>query len=344
MRAWFRDPPVDAVVVGPLPDGVLLPEECACCGRPSTHQRALSRAQRTVLLVGYCDDCALHLSASETRQLASALASLVLSLSAAAALPLLFPALARSGLLLSVALISLLPAVLVLAPRKGPSAPHTARALAVQAGQNGRLVCLNVRYAERLAGLNALGAGHTRTREPRLSAWQSAGPLLGLGAALLFHAIHHPSLRVLNLTDARLDVFVDGSRVASIEPTSQESPAAGALVHAPAGHHQLSAVTAEGVVVSSLAVDLESGHLHLFAPGSDGFCFWLETLGYGRERSAEPAYRALTGDDRFWVLPEGIDLWFSPALPAQSSPLQSSGGFITALRQAPCSQAPIHAE
>src|SRR4051794_33916988 len=35
-----------------------LPEECACCAEAASHRSALTRADGTSLLVGYCDECA----------------------------------------------------------------------------------------------------------------------------------------------------------------------------------------------------------------------------------------------------------------------------------------------
>jgi hypothetical protein len=205
------------------------------------------------------------------------------------------------------------------------------------------IVCLRPAFARKVAELNGIRAAPVELREPRLSAWHSAGPLLGLGAALLFHSLHHPALRILDVTDTRLDVLLDGRPLASVDPTSQESPAAGVVVRVPSGRHELRTRTPEGTLSESSTLDFESGHVHLFAPGSDGLCFWLETIGYGDERRVAPVYQPLGGHERFWVLPDGIDLWFSPALEAESTRLRSSGGFITALRQAPCSRAPLRA-
>jgi hypothetical protein len=91
--------------------------------------------------------------------------------------------------------------------------------------------------------------------------------------------------------------------------------------------------------VAKVDARLLSGKNHLFAPASDEYCFWLETSRYGRG-GGDTERRPLAGEERFWVLPDGIDGFFAPppAPPAVASSL--SGGSITVLRQAPCDRAP----
>ncbi|HEX3850848.1 MAG TPA: hypothetical protein VHW01_07760, partial [Polyangiaceae bacterium] len=323
-----------------LPRGAgpaLLPEECACCGEPATHRHALPRKDGVSVLVGYCDECAEHQAGASSRVLALALASLILALVGAAGLPLLAPRLGLLALALSVCALSLLPfAGLLLAPRPA-AAPHSARGAAVHWVGPDRLWCAAPRYAERLAELNA-GEQHAEPLRERLaSAWLSAGPVIGIGAACLSFFLYHPLLRIINLGTVRIEVAIDGERLVAVDPTSNESPAAGALLRVPAGEHSLSvSSTVDGAALGQVQASFHSGSVHLFAFGADDVCFWLETTGYGQEQLAGRSYAPLQSAEHFWVLPGGIDTWFAPN-PSSSDPSShSSGGLLTALRQAPC--------
>ena len=319
----------------------LLPEECACCAQAATHRVALKRPDGASLLVGYCDECAEHQASSSSRVLSLTLASVLLALSSAAGLPLLAPRLGLLPLLLSVCGLSLLPLLLAFLPMRPVPPPHSARGLAVGWGHGQRLQCAAPVYAQRVVSLNGGETSPTRIPEHGGSAWLSAGPVLGLGAACLSFFVYHPLLRVLNLGPVRVEVAVDGKWLTSVDPTSNESPAGGALVRVPAGAHTLSVVSSvDGSALGSNAVHFSSGAVHLFAIAADSTCFWLETTGYGREQRATPSYQALPSEAHFWVLPGGIDTWFAGNPQPSTANAHSSGGLLTALRQAPCAEAP----
>ncbi|MEI9941415.1 MAG: hypothetical protein WDO69_29705 [Pseudomonadota bacterium] len=319
----------------------LLPEECACCAEAATHRLALKRPDGASLLVGYCDECAEHQASSSSRVLSLTLASVLLALSGAAGLPLLVPQLGLLPLLLSVCGLSVLPLLLVLLPVQPVQPPHSARGPAVSSGPDRRLFCAGSGYAERLVALNGGKLTPARVPEPRGSAWLSAGPVLGLGAACLSFFVYHPLLRVLNLGPVRVEVAVDGKPLTAVDPTSNESPAGGALVRVPAGAHTLTVVSSvDGSARGASSVDFHSGAVHLFAIAADSTCFWLETTGYGREQRATPSYQALPSAEHFWVLPGGIDTWFAANPEPSVANAHSSGGLLTALRQAPCAEAP----
>ena len=320
---------------------VLLPEECACCAEAATHRTALPRKDGASLLVGYCDDCAQHQASSSSRVLALALASLLLALVGAAGLPLVAPRLGLLGLASLVCVLSLLPLVAFLFPAEAVHAPHAARGSAVFWGQGDRLLCASPQFGERVAALNAGELTPEPLRERLGSAWLSAGPVLGVGAACLSFFVYHPLLRVLNLGSVQVEVAMDGRRLTSIDPTSNESPAAGALLRVPAGQHTLSVSSSvDGSPLGRIEADFHSGAVHLFAIEGEGTCFWLETTGYGREQRSTPSYEALRSAERFWVLPGGIDTWFARNPNTSDPSSHSSGGLLTALRQAPCAQAP----
>jgi len=323
---------------------VLLPEECACCAETASHRSALRRADGASLLVGYCDECAEHQASSSARVLAVTLASVLLALASAAGLPLLAPELGLLALLLWVCGLSALPLGLVLLPARPLGAPHSARGPAVVWDARQRLWCAKPQYAERVAALNGLSEGAATSavmRERRTSPWLSAGPVLGLGLAGLSYFVYHPWLRVLNLGPVPVQVALDGQRLTSVEPTSNESPAGGARVRVPAGEHTLSVFSSvDGAALGSSAVEFHSGAVHLFAIGADSTCFWLETTGYGREQRVAPSYQPLPSAEHFWVLPGGIDTWFAENPTPSAANTKSSGGLLTALRQAPCAEAP----
>ena len=342
-RLITESPRLDGVSVElPATDApVQLPEECACCAEAVSHHAAVTRADGASLLVGYCDECAEHQASSASRVLSLTLASVLLALTSAAGLPLLAPRLGLPLLLLCVCALSALPLVLVFSPTRPLHFPHTARGPAVFWTSDQRLWCAAASYAEHVMALNGGQAQRVTIPERWGSAWLSAGPVLGLGAACLSFFVYHPLLRVLNLGPVPVEVALDGKPLTVVDPTSNESPAGGALVRVPAGSHTLSVFsTIDGAALGSQAADFQSGAVHLLAISADDTCFWLETTGYGREQRVAPSYQALRSAEHFWVLPGGIDTWFAPNPPPSADSARSSGGLLTALRQAPCAEAP----
>jgi len=343
MLRWLARPVLAGASVAVPANAALLPEECACCGNPTTHQLAVEHAGRS-LLIGYCDGCAEHQASAASRLLAVALASLLLGLASALGLPLLVPRFGAPGLAALALFASLVPCVFLWLPRARLTSGHAAQGPAAAWFPDGSLWCARPSYAERVAALNHCALEAAVHREALVSPWLAAGPLAALGAALIAFFVYHPQLRVLNLGSSRIEVALDGVHLVSVDATSNESPSAGALLRVPAGHHTLTVSSAaEGAVLERVDVDFESGAVHLFAPGADNTCFWLETTGYGEEQLAKPAYQPLSSENHFWVLPNGIDHWFAPnPLPSEARS-HSSGGLLTALRQAPCAATPAEA-
>jgi hypothetical protein len=249
--------------------------------------------------------------------------------------------------------LSLLPLGFVFLPLRAAAEPHSARGSAVQWTASGRLWCAAPRYAERVAELNGGWLQNETQRGPLASPWLSAGPVIGLGAACLSFFVFHPLLRVLNLGTVRIEIALDGKPLVAVEPTSNESPAAGALLRVPAGEHSLSVrSTVDGAALGQVPASFHSGAAYLFAFGSNDTCFWLETTGYGREKLTSRGYQPLPAVEHFpgqdpvlglWVLPPDIDTWFAANPVASDSSWPSSGGLLTALRQAPCTEAPQEA-
>jgi hypothetical protein len=148
--------------------------------------------------------------------------------------------------------------------------------------------------------------------------------------------VSSPLVRLLNLGPDRVTVEVDGRPIATVESTSVESASAGTEVRITAGEHELVARAPGGGVVERVTVRVEGGHAHLFAPGSEGYCFWLESADYGRGRSGEPRREPLEGPPHFWPLPTDLGGWFRPVPEQALAEARLTGGTVTVLRQAPC--------
>lgn len=291
----------------------------------------------TELLVGYCEPCASHVARDATRRLAATLSALLLGLALGAALPIVFPWQSRLACLLLAGLGALAPLLLGRVGRRAP-AGHAAFAGAVLFRAKGELLCLREAFAREVA--RTVGAEALPVRAPR--SWPLLELLLVAGVTALVapfsYSFHHPAVRVLALGPTALELFVDGRRAGRVEPSSGESPLAGLELHLPAGERTLVSVDTEGRPVARVTVALQAGARHLYAPGSNDVCFWLETVSYGREEK-RPDFVPLVGEERFWVLPEDVNGWFMPSPPA-SEGARATGGASTVLRQGACEDVP----
>ncbi len=318
------------------------PAPCACCGGVAALARSEKRAQ-CELLVPYCEACLAHLGVPMTRDVAAALASCLGGVTLALSLPYLWGGVPLLVHWAATALVALLPPVgrHLLPERTRPG--HTCTERAAWWIDETTLACTLPRFADDLARVNG-GELHVETsRPPRGARWLWVGVVASVVIAPLAWHVHRPWIRVLNLTPERIALVVDGQHIATAEPTSAESPAAGIELRLTAGAHRLEAVSARGAVVHQADVVVRIGRKHLYAPGSDGTCFWLEETHYGRVPSA-PRIEALTGPKRFWALPDPIDSWFLPNPAPDPADQRSTGGVLRALRQAPCRQAPAGVE
>jgi hypothetical protein len=319
--------------------GVLVPAGCACCGEPAARSAVARGPGGAELIVGYCDACVGHLGRESVRKLAATVASALVGLGLALALPLARYPLPLPALSLLVFFAALAPLLVVLAWPRRPEPGHGAEGPAVRFVGEQRVLCANDRFATELARANAAKIEHVEFRELRLARRVFALPLLAVLVAVATLLLCSPLVRIVNLGPERIAVTVDGRRVATVDPTSVEAPAAGAEVRVTAGVHELTAASAERVVAREL-VTVESGHMHLFAPGSDGYCFWLETAEYGRGRPPGVTRTPLEGSSRFWVLPAELGGFFRPVPEQAQAEARLTGGVVTVLRQAPCGADP----
>ncbi len=334
--------PGDARLVALDPTGAIVPPHCACCGEPA----AASRVERELvgegsLIVPYCRVCHRHAVVRSTRVLAITLASSLLAVGLAAGLPIAAPWLGLGASLVLVVGTALLP-VGVAWWRPPARAPHSSRGRAAWFGPRG-LVCTSPRWAHLLAELNGVSVRPCAELERRFSPWMVAGPMLGLALTPFVDWLHHPMVRVVNLTDREIVVSADGRRLLTLPPTSAEHPEAGAETRLPAGRRVLQAHDRKGRLVGEDSVLVRAARQHLYAPGDHEYCFWVETVGYGRNGPATPQIKMLASRRHFWVLPPGIDIWFDRS-PAQPAGTRASGGQLTALRQGRCRDAPAPQE
>jgi hypothetical protein len=319
----------------------LLPAHCACCGAMAAESLREPGPSGATVIVPYCSGCHFHATSAGTRRLAVALSSLLVMVTFTVGLPLLGVHLAFLPYMLGVVLAAAVPVTLGAVAWTEPELGHSAWARAVWWRSDGALVCTHASWAEALAELSGGSLEHERRREPLLAPVVFVGVALGILSSPLAYRVAYPSVRVLNLTPGEVTIVSDGRQVATLAPTSQESPRAGATVRLPFGGRRLTAVGASGHVVDRREVRLGLGRDHLYAPAAEGFCFWLERTPYGRvggpspDRLVEPLGRG----GGFWGLSRTVDTWFSPN-PGTGVDGRSTGGELTALRQAPCLDAP----
>ena len=320
--------------------GSQIPGTCACCELPAARSLVERRARDgTSLIVPYCETCSAHAAAAKNRALAATLASLLVGLALAAGLPLAWAWLPAVPYVLLVVLGASAPLLATAPALARPKSGHFAAGRAVWWNSDGSLACANPRWAAQLARHNQIECRVATLREGSLGPASWVGVGTALVVAPFFYWLHHPLVRIVNLNPARIVIFADGRRLVSVDPTSAESPAAGVELRVPAGRRRLEARLPNGKHVSTIEARAESAGAHLYAPGADQYCFWLETTRYGRA-GGPTLVEPLSGQDRFWRLPSGLDTWFAPNPPASSQDRRSTGGALTALRQAPCAEAP----
>ena len=166
-------------------------------------------------------------------------------------------------------------------------------------------------------------------------AWLACGVALLSGLALLpLWNLYRGQVRVLNHAEEPFSLWVDGRRVARVEPSSGESALAGVDLALPAGLRDLRVVSElDGRELFRASERVTGGSPHLFAPLSAGYCFSIERRGYGDSKDEPLASEPLEGATPFWVLPDGI-AWFTPN--PEPGPLETSGGTLSCLRQRRC--------
>jgi hypothetical protein len=292
-----------------------------------------------VAFVPYCVECHAHVSREQTRLFATSLSAVIVALTFGVGLPLVWQPSLSFVYAACVLAAGLTPVAFgAMWPRtRWIGHASTGRAAAFRV--DGTFACARPDWGVLVARENRTPFFEIRFREGRIPV-STVVALVAVCAALpVYYRAHFPSVRVVNLTDTRLLIAVDGRVRANVPPTSAESTGAGVELRVAAGQRLLSAVDETGRVVDTAEVAVRSGMQHLYAPASGTYCFWVETTGYGRSKGIGTEVRPLRGPGRFWALEDAIDLWFSP-LPDADFDDRSTGGRLRAVRQAPCETAP----
>jgi hypothetical protein len=332
------EPPADAVLV--------LPESCVNCGEPSGAsfrlEPPLGRPWRSVL-APHCARCARRFERYKTRQ-AVALGSAVLAgLVMLLGLPLVGGRATLFTYCLLVTGAAVVPLVIAsFATRRAVrEAGQTAPEVAIWWDKRG----LNGTNGEWFSALANQNQGERRSgKSLRLPPWPHVFvPATLVAVSPTVYQWLYPTLVVLNLSPSQFDLAVDGVVRASIGVTSLESVNAGVRVPVSAGPHVIEArpeVTEASAAdeLFRVEVDLEAGGEYLYAPGADGYCFWLERTAYGAQAS-KSRVQPLGGKNGFFRLPAAVDTWFA-SNPEPNSDNISTGGEMVAVRHGRCSDKP----
>lgn len=325
-----------------LPSGHwAMPASCANCGGVPTEIERVAARHKTVL-VPYCEWCFGRLLRLGTRQMAATLASVLASVTLLLTLPWVFPHWGLFEYIGVATIAAALPPILVSVVRRAESPPQTSDGRAVWWVGPAALCCTREGFARDVAELNQAQRTTASVRPPvqRPMMW------LGVAIACVFgpatYNFLHPQLWVLNLAAAEFELYSETAALGRVPASSLESPEAGLRLRLGVGGRELRAVDHTGKVVASRRVSIAAGKSYLYAPLSEGHCFWLERERYGRAEAATQGsahLRLLPPDRDFWAMPSDIDNWFAKN-PAPARDTRSSGGSLTALRLARCTDAP----
>ncbi len=320
------------------PGPPVLPPKCARCMQDAGRRRIERSLRGRTASVPYCTRCSALMGRLALRRLAVALSALLVGVCTALALPIAAPGIgvtATSAISLGASLLPVLLHALLPVLNRTSEPPWLRGAW----WHGDALVCPHEGFAAIVHDRNPSTLQKAQRREPRFAVWMGA-PLVVVALVGPWSArLHHPTVRILNLTGDRMLIEVDGAPAVSVDPTSAESTEAGIVVRVPAGRRRFEALDATGEHLVTARVTLKSGAQHLFAPASEEYCFWFESVGYGRQ-AFEPTIRPLSGPTRFWTIPARVKLWFRPAPTQATADHRSTGGVVTALRQAHCAEAP----
>ncbi|MGC4065637.1 MAG: hypothetical protein QM784_13520 [Polyangiaceae bacterium] len=289
------------------------------------------------VIVPYCEPCARHEQRSKSFHLGARIGSWIVAFSSSILLCLTWlPLFAIVAISILLSILPLLSRAIFTLPRQ---LGHASRERAVWV--SGETVhAASASWAERVSELNGAQLRRIRLRFSRLGAWAVAGPIVALFLGPFAFQALRPRLRVLNFTDARLTIYVDGHRLGYVEPTSGEHPAAGAEFRVPSGRRRLSARQGGKSSGFDVSVVVRNGLRHVFAPGATPGCLYVQRLAYGLSRlgeSAEPKVievEPLESKDRFWTIAADVEPWFVPERRVSSG--VTTGGVVSLLRMGQC--------
>lgn len=308
-----------------------MPGQCACClATPTASKREVDARGALCVIVPYCEACQRHAARPRVMRLGTMYASTLLAVFGGALLATLWSSLWQTSL--CAVAVSLLP--LIWSPWLGlpRQLGHAARGEAVVVIPRG-IAFASQSYAKLAhAGFGTTTLEALRIR--RIGALELLGPVIALVLTPSLNYLFFPQIRVLNLTDRTLVVSIDNHPWVRVDPTSTESPATGVVAHAPSGRHRIVSRDADGVVAAEAVVQIRSGFRHLYAPGAMDGCFYLQRVSHGRSQFEGEDIEPLTSPDRFWAIPNSVDLWFAPESAVRSG--ATTGGVVTHLRMRRC--------
>lgn len=314
------------------PDTVVFPPICACCLRDAeTSRRVILAGRHRCVIVPYCSACARHAARPIMLRTAAVYGSLLLAVFGGILLSASWDS--RWGTTAAAVLLSLFPwgwSRWIGVPRQ---LGHAARGAALHPRAGG-VACASKFYADLLSLEARRPVSIASVKRSGIHPLGLLGPVVALMLTPALHQLFFPTLRVVNFTDRTIWVVVDERNLGSVEPTSGESPAAGALLRAPLGLHRLRAVHSDGSVASDVHVKIHIGARHLYAPGAKQDCFYLQRVSYGRSQFEGEPRQTMTSAARFWVVPDEVDLWFTPELSLRQG--STTGGVVTLLRMDQC--------
>ncbi len=307
---------------------------CANCLAATTGGRRevwLGHAKHAI--IPYCSSCLLRVGRYSIGLLARLLASILLGLAACLFLPML-PWISEGAAIAGAVAFSGIPWLVSQIWRNHLERYPSLQGKAVFAVAEG-LACLNAEWATHLGNRMGVDVHSKRMRINSRIEWTSIGVVIALIATPWLYDTFHPFVRILNLTEDVLLVFVDNHKLARVQSTSSENPLAGLLARVPTGSRHLLARHVDGTLVDQVTTNIFAGRAHLFAPGRPpSTCFWVERTGLGRSQGGNTTREVLEPQSSFWSIKNEIDVWFGPA--SGSNSRHFTGGVVTALRQGTC--------
>jgi hypothetical protein len=323
----------DVWIVHEQPERIDFEPACARCLQTATGtRRETSPSGATTILVPYCQACLDAFGKRNVEHLAWVLACTLLGIAGSVFFPLI-PWLSEWTVVSAALCFASVPWVLGRLWLRYADLPLSRRSAAYPGTQG--LVCLNERWAARLAERLGSSVSREQVRARMAAGWSVAGLVIAAVVTPLLYDTFHCETRILNLTEEDLVITVDGRHLAIIKPTTQENPLAGKIVRIAMGPRQLQARRNDGTLVHAGSVRISAGQMYLYAPAHPSdTCFWIERASLGRTRAASLVREYLPGHEDFWRMPIAIDTWFLPALRSESDSF--TGGVVTSLRQGSC--------
>lgn len=332
LRAFSKVAPRRYWVISSDPETIYLPPNCACCLAPANASRRETSADaKHCVIVPYCSTCLRHAARPQLAKISGAYASLLLGISCSILLSAAWDN--RYGATIFATFLAALPLIWARSVQPPRQLGHAARGRAIVL-RSREICCASEPYAMRTTQGTEVPCVLIAKAPNRWHAGESFGLILALVLTPCLHHLFFPVVRVVNFTDRTIQILVDDRALASVDPSSGEHPAAGETLRVPSGRHRLRALLDDGTTASDVTVEIRSGFQHLYAPGANDACFYLQRISHGRSRCVGEPIVELHSASRFWVVPNEVDQWFMPEESLRSG--KTTGGVVTLLRMGQC--------